>query len=147
MMEHGRIQAYTAVVEFHRCPRMHMQWIPGTYFWAWVRGYYSHISPYPSYTDNAPPIVGVKPESAATLTIFAEFWCFGLAADWHKHMAVAIVSAECCLDYGECIKMCFSGVPKLVKVNIFPAAFFIKRSENAQWSHKSVQKVSKFDKI
>ena len=26
MMEYGRMQAYTAAVEFHRCPRMRMQY-------------------------------------------------------------------------------------------------------------------------
>ena len=34
-----------------------------------------------------------------------EFWCFGLARP-PKHIAVAMVSAKCCLSYGECAKMC-----------------------------------------
>ena len=62
---------------------------------------------------------------AATLTFSAEFWCFWLAADWPKHIAVAMVSAKCCLNYGECAKMCFRGVlkPQNVK-NMLAAILF-----------------------
>ena len=62
---------------------------------------------------------------AATLTFFAEFWCFGLAADRPKHIAVAMVSAKCCLSYGEYAKMCFRGVlkPQNVKNSWQPFCF------------------------
>ena len=53
------------------------------------------------------------------MAIHTILWCFGLAADWHKHMAVAMVSAKCSLDNGKCTKMHFPGILK-------PHNFFIK---------------------
>ena len=72
--------------------------------------------------ENAPPIAGVKPEMCCDLDIFRWIWCFGLAADWPKHIAVAMVSAKCCFSYGECAKVCFRGVLKPQNVKDFPAA-------------------------
>ena len=42
-------------------------------------------------------------------------------------MAVAMVSAECCLDYGECTEMCFSSMPKPENVKSFSAAIFFHK--------------------
>ena len=47
-------------------------------------------------------------------------------------MLVAMVSAKCCLSYGECAKMCFRGVLKPQNVKKYAGGHFvfIKYGEN-----------------
>ena len=72
-------------------------------------------------------------------SVSLNFDALGLAADWPKHIAVAMVSAKCCLSYGECAKMCFRGVLKPQNVLKYAGGHFvfIKYGENAHWSHRS----------
>ena len=49
-----------------------------------------------------------KPEKCSDFDNFLMLW----SGCWLTQTHGSAVSANCCLDYGECTKMCFSGVPK-----------------------------------
>ena len=50
------------------------------------------------------------------------FDALGWLHDWPKHIAVAMVSAKCCLSYGECAKLCFPS-HKMSKIFWWPFCF------------------------
>ena len=68
---------------------------------------------------NAPPIAGVKPEKCCNLDIFRGTLMLRAGCWLTQTHAVAMVSAKCCLSYGECAKMCFPGVLKPQNVKHF----------------------------
>ena len=60
--------------------------------------------------ENAPPHCGSEARFVLRpwhLTFARHFDAIGLAADWPKHIAVAMVSAKCCFSYGWMCKNVF----------------------------------------